>query len=217
MTPAATSGSWWQNLGQKVLELPASAFNDAQGQKGSLAGLARLHAAGRGEGRAARWFSPPSHQCKTWPPPAPGQPGAPDRFELACKGLPSTPLYAQITDAACRSCLRALQNGKAVGRDDGIPNEVLKHMPPQLEHLMFAIIRLCWRTAYVPAAWLRSDTLLFLKRSPSDNPGNYRPIAIHKTLLKLYTRVVSQVLSNNAEHHGLFGHAQEGFRPRRGT
>ena len=82
---------------------------------------------------------------------------------------------------------------------------------------MFAIIRLCWRTAYVPAAWLRSDTLLFLKRSPSDNPGNYRPIAIHKTLLKLYTRVVSQVLSNYAEHHGLFGHAQEGFRPRRGT
>ena len=142
---------------------------------------------------------------------------APDRYVMQRRGEPGTALLPKLTATTFRGCLRGLSNSTAAGHADGIPNEVLKHLPPELEGLLHKMLQLYWHTGHTPAARLQSTTLLFLKRPPAHCPANYRPIAIHETLLKLYTRLITQVLSDYAEQHGVFTHAQEGFRPGRGT
>lgn len=144
------------------------------------------------------------------------QEGAPDRHATDRRGLPNSSLFSALTMHAFRACLSGLSNGTATGTD-GLPNEVLKHMPPQLVQLMLELMRLCWRTGRMPPSCLHSTTLLFLKRQPASCPANYRPIALHTTFLKLYTRLIAQVLSSYAERHSIFSHMQEGFRPNRGT
>ena len=44
------------------------------------------------------------------------------------------------------------------------------------------------------------------------DPGNYRPIALHLTIYKLWTRVITQALQDYAECASMISGAQEGFR-----
>ena len=93
-----------------------------------------------------------------------------------------------------------------------MPYEVIKHLPFCIHMLLFNLLKLCWKSGYTPAGWLHSFTHLFLKRQPATDLDNYRPIATHKTLLKIWTRLVAHVLQAYAEKHGILSHSQEGFR-----
>jgi len=54
--------------------------------------------------------------------------------------------------------------------------------------------------------------VLFHKKGEAADPANYRPIALHLTIYKLWTSIITQVLQDYAEEVGMLNRAQEGFR-----
>ena len=143
-------------------------------------------------------------------------PTSPDRMTLQQRGTPAGSLEPRLHEHALRSCLAGLTNNTSPGTD-GVPNEVLKHLPHELHMLILHLFQLNWRRRCTPQSWQHSNTLLFLKRTPSTDNANYRPIAIHQTLFKLWTRFVTHVLQEYTEEYGILTPSQEGNRPRRGT
>ena len=93
-----------------------------------------------------------------------------------------------------------------------LPNELLKHLPDTHKDMLFSFYRLCWKTGRTPAAWPTSNTILFHKKGAVTDPANYRPIALHLTLYKLCTSIVTSVLQSYAEEVGMISDSQEGFR-----
>jgi hypothetical protein len=58
--------------------------------------------------------------------------------------------------------------------------------------------------------------MLYKKGDPAD-PTNYRPIGLARTVYKLWTSLVTRVLSDYAERNSIIGDSQEGFRGGRNT
>jgi hypothetical protein len=143
-------------------------------------------------------------------------PTAPDSFPTEMRGTPTGSLDHCLTEQALNACLAGLKNNKSPGVD-GVPYEVLKHLPHELRALILQLFRLLWQTGHTPRDWQHSQTHLFLKRLPAHDNANYRPIAIHITMFKLWTRFVTHVLQEYAETHRLLSPSQDGFRTKRGT
>jgi exonuclease III len=144
-----------------------------------------------------------------------------DSFHLCPRG-PGTPLACQLTPSLFQSCLKTCDNNKATGTDK-IPNlgsslnELLRHLPSSHHHLIFTFFRLCWHTGDTPSPWKHSTTILLHKKGNATDPSNYRPIALHRTLYKLWSKTVTTILQDYAEQHGILNDAQEGFRTHRNT
>ena len=92
------------------------------------------------------------------------------------------------------------------------PNELLKHLPIEHRSMLFAFFKLCWATGTTPDAWKGSTTLFFHKKGSKTDPSNYRPIALHSNIYKLWTRVVHSIMSTYAERVGMISDSQEGFQ-----
>ena len=107
-------------------------------------------------------------------------------------------------------------NNKAAG-PDGIPNEILKFLPDTMQHALHNMFVTMWITGNTPLDWKRSDTVLLYKKGDPLDVKNYRPIALALTIYKLWTRVITEVLSTFAELHKILSSSQEGFRRRRNT
>jgi ribonuclease HI/exonuclease III len=135
---------------------------------------------------------------------------------LQQRGHPETPLETKLTMDLYLSCLKNLKNGKSAG-DDGIPYEILKHLPQSAHQLIYSLFTLMWRNGTTPDLWKTCMITLLPKKAPLSDPNNYRPIGVHVTIYKLWTRVVTQILSNYVEAYGILSHGQDGFRPERGT
>lgn len=54
--------------------------------------------------------------------------------------------------------------------------------------LLHAYFELCWRAHRTLDPWHHSHTLLLSKKLPTTDPANYRPIGIHCSMYKLYSR-----------------------------
>ncbi len=81
--------------------------------------------------------------------------------------------------------------------------------------MLFSFFELCWAAGRTPDSWKHSSTILFHKKGEVADPANYRPIALHLTMYKLWTSIVTQVLQDDAEEAGMISSAQEGFRKHR--
>jgi hypothetical protein len=141
---------------------------------------------------------------------------APDRFE------PRNPrtgggtaldkdLAHKLTEALYTGCVKRLANGKAPGPDD-IPNELLKHMPPQLHAVTRTLFALMWRTGHTPDWWKVSNTVFIYKKGDPTSASNYRPVGLANTLYKLWTSVVTAMLTDHAEKYDILSGSQAGFR-----
>ena len=84
----------------------------------------------------------------------------------------------------------------------------------QAIHKMFILM---WMTGHTPDHWKQSHTLLLYKKGDPLQLSNYRPIALANTLYKVWTGVLTQVMSMYAEHFHLLSDCQEGFRKHRNT
>ena len=121
------------------------------------------------------------------------------------------PLADGLTFELYMQCLRSLKNGKVPGID-GLPNELLKHFPPDMHQLMYTFLCLCWQEGYTPLSWKQSCTKLFFKKGDPCNPRNYRPIALLNTVYKLWTKIVAKLIYAYAESNSILSEPQEGFR-----
>jgi endonuclease/exonuclease/phosphatase family metal-dependent hydrolase/ribonuclease HI len=113
-----------------------------------------------------------------------------------------------------RSVLARTGRHKAPG-PDGIPYELIKFggdlLLSALEHFMVGI----WFTTEHP--WHTSNTALLYKKHDPLEVKNYRPIGLTNTMYKLWTGVLTEVLSTQAERYQVLSACQEGFRPYKNT
>ena len=143
------------------------------------------------------------------------EPPLPDPIKIARRGT-ETSLASHLNRFTFDMCLRRAKNNKSAGPDMW-PNELLKHLPESHLNMLFAFFKLCWKTGHTPDKWKVSETILIYKKGPITDPSNYRPIALHSNLYKLWTRVVHSVIYSYAEQVGMISDSQEGFQANHGT
>jgi hypothetical protein len=114
------------------------------------------------------------------------------------------------------TAVRMLSNGKQPG-PDGIPNELIKHLPDDWHTLIHNVFILMWVLGKCPSSWKLSHTIMLYRKGDPTFPGNYRPIGLSQTIGKLWTKVITSILCDYASHHTILSHAQEGCLKHRGT
>ena len=82
-------------------------------------------------------------------------------------------------------------------------NEVLKMMPDRFHRSLHKLMTVCWRMRAIPSRWKSSDTVLLYKKGDPTKVSNYRPIGLMCTVYKLYTSIVTEVLTDYAEARGM--------------
>jgi hypothetical protein len=104
--------------------------------------------------------------------------------------------------------------GKASG-PDGIPNEIIKFLPPATRSALFSLLSLLANKSYTPLEWCHSTTCLLLYKCDSTLLHNYRPIALMNNLHKLWVALIKDACSKYAETHCILSDHQNGFRKHR--
>ena len=112
--------------------------------------------------------------------------------------------------------IRSLARNKAPGKD-GIPNEILMNLPEELVTAIHDLFVLRYMTGSTPASSKQSRTVLLYKKEDPLDIKKYRPIALADTLTKLYTGLLTDCMTDYAEHNDILSTSQEGFRRAKGT
>ena len=107
--------------------------------------------------------------------------------------------------------------GRKTPGKDGVPNEVLKHLPEEFHQAIHSLFVLMWQQAITPTEWKTALTILLYKKDDPHLVKNYRPIGLLNTIYKMWTAVVTKCLAMFVEQHDLLSDSQEGFRPDRNT
>jgi hypothetical protein len=112
--------------------------------------------------------------------------------------------------------LHYLPEDKAAG-PDGVPNDIIKRMPKEFHDLLFRIMKKAWEGHHTPEGWKGSTVALLHKKGDSTKLRNWRPIALANCTYKLYTAVVTRLMTDDAEYRSVLNSSQEGFRRGRNT
>lgn len=141
-------------------------------------------------------------------------PNATDRFTLCTKVAPGCQredLLPRIKDFGLfEGIIKRAANKKAAGPDE-VPNEMLKFLPTQLHHSMHHMFVTMWLTGATPSPWKHSHTIMLYKKGDPTNPANYRPIGLARTVYKLWTALLTAVMSDYAAQHAIISDSQHGF------
>ena len=86
-------------------------------------------------------------------------PDNPDNVTIDPRGDPSLTLAAMITRDTFDKTLNSLGTGRAPG-SDGIPNEIIKFLPPATRSALFSLLSLLAHKSYTPPEWCHSTTCL---------------------------------------------------------
>ena len=100
---------------------------------------------------------------------------------------------------------------------DGLPNEVVRAMPPAFHAALHKLLCIFWLCGATPYSWRRSHTELFYKRDSTVRLANHRPIAFTNALTQLWSRFLADVMSDFAHDYSILSDLQEGFRRNRST
>ena len=118
-------------------------------------------------------------------------------------------LGSRYTEHIYQDCLSRLPGRKAPG-PDGIPNEVLKHLPAEFHKAIHGLFRLMWAHKCTPSQWKDDNTILLYKKGDPAVVQNHRPIGLKRTIYKLWTATVTRVLTGYIEEHTLIGERSPG-------
>jgi len=109
-----------------------------------------------------------------------------------------------ITAEEVGKTIRQLPNDKAPG-PDGIPNEVLKILAPDISAGLAQAITQRLAVGSLPPTYKESTTIVLRKEGKKDYslPKSYRPIALENTLAKLFEKIIANRLTTATEDRGL--------------
>jgi hypothetical protein len=94
-----------------------------------------------------------------------------------------------ITRDTFYKTINSLGMGKAPG-PDGIPNEIIKFLPPATRSAFFSLLSLLAHKSYTPLEWCHITTCLLHKKCDPTLIDSYRHIALMNNLLKLWTALI---------------------------
>jgi hypothetical protein len=90
-------------------------------------------------------------------------------------------------------------------------------MPSKFHDLLFLFFKHCYKQQQIPQSWKTSFTILLYKRGDPTQLTNHRPIALANTIYKLFTSILTSILSSYGEKYQILQDNQEGFRAKRCT
>lgn len=112
--------------------------------------------------------------------------------------------------------LKALKSAKNTAPgDDKVKYRDLLQADPSGEALS-AIFNICLSHRRIPGNWKNAVTILLHKKGDEDKLENWRPIAIMRTIYKVYMLVWTKRIGDLAEFNKLFSSEQKGFMPSEG-
>ena len=91
------------------------------------------------------------------------------------------------------------------------------NLPEELLTAIHDLFVLRYMTGSTSASSKKSRTVLLYKKEDPLDIKNYRPIALADTLTKLYTGLLTDCMTDYAEHYDILSTSQEGFRRAKGT
>ena len=136
------------------------------------------------------------------------------RDSAAPDAIINTTLSTLLKRSVFDRLLSESPNRRAAG-PDGIPMELIKHLPDEFKDLIFEVFCLQARLHRTCPSWKTSDTILLFKRGDPTLLENYRPIGLLSALSKLWTACLAETLTDFCEQTGILSDSQCGFRPER--
>ena len=132
-------------------------------------------------------------------------------LRTATPSLTNTPLLDLLTRECYDRCLSQAQNRRSPG-PNGIPNEILKHLPQEFHDMLYDAFRLFLLTGHAPPSWKHSETILLHKSGDPTLLKNWRPIGLADSAGKLYHAVLADAIYRFCTAAGLLSDTQFGFR-----
>jgi hypothetical protein len=128
----------------------------------------------------------------------------PTRAADEASANPKIELRQDVTIEEITETLKNLPKGKTLG-SNGIPNEILKALSPEIAEGLTRVISGVFASGTLPDRYKKSVTIVIRKESKKDYslPGNYRPIALENTLVKVVKKILTARLSRVTEEHEL--------------
>ncbi|XP_073971981.1 uncharacterized protein [Rhodnius prolixus] len=124
-------------------------------------------------------------------------------------------LEGDITMEELLITIKKTKNSKSPG-DDGIPNEVYKHLPAEWHQYLLNLFNCILEHEQVPRMWAKALITMIYKNGDPSNAANYRPIALINNILKIFTSILAQRVLKWADITCSLPEHQAGFRPHRG-
>ena len=124
----------------------------------------------------------------------------------------------EVSETEVNQIIQGLATGKAPG-PDGVPNEALKLVPPEVKAGLAKAISECFRAGRIPAELKESTTCVLRKEGKKDYslPSSYRPIALENTIAKVLEKALANRIAEEAEKKGMLPWNQMGARKKRLT
>ena len=116
----------------------------------------------------------------------------------------------KVTLKELMEALSRMKIGKAVG-PDGIFMEYLKYATQNVIKTMLELINSLFLNALYPTAWTNNFLKAIYKSGPTDDPGNYRGLAIGSAMAKLYSSILLRRLEDYILDNGILTKNQIGF------
>ena len=123
------------------------------------------------------------------------------------------PLLSMLTRTRFDTVLRARKNRKSAG-PNGLTAELLKAMPLAYHDMFYDLCSLQLRTGHTYLS-KHSHTIMLYKKGDPTLLDNFRPIGLCDCALKLWTALITDMLSDYASICGIFSDSQGGFRKQR--
>ncbi len=131
--------------------------------------------------------------------------------------VPSTEVDSSImepmTPKEIKDKLRRMSNS-APGKDR-VEYRHLKKVDPDCK-VLGQIFNKCLEENKVPLSWKQSTTILIYKKGSSEDPSNFRPIALMSCIYKLFTSILAARVSSFAMDNNLISPEQKSAKPSEG-
>lgn len=109
-------------------------------------------------------------------------------------------------------------NNKKSSSFDGIPNIILKNLPPKIIMQYCIVFNNAINNCYFPAQWKKGKVIALLKKDKdSSDPENYRPISLLPNISKIFEAVINMKLTKFCHDNKIIADQQFGFRAKHST
>lgn len=122
-------------------------------------------------------------------------------------------LFASPSPDELAQKLRLMTNS-APGKDR-LEYRHLRILDPKCE-ILAKVYHHCFLLRDVPQAWKEATTILIHKKESTDDPSNFRPIALMSCLYKLLMAIIAKRTTNHAIDNHLLSPEQKSARPNEG-
>ncbi|XP_035229972.1 uncharacterized protein LOC118201921 [Stegodyphus dumicola] len=79
--------------------------------------------------------------------------------------------------------------------------------------VLTVLFNICLRFRRIPHSWKNSRSILIYKKGDPDDPNNWRPISLCRTIAKIFSGLLATRLSDWLECNDILHPGQKGFRP----